>query len=393
MSEFGEHLGRVMAERGIGVRELARQLPCNPGYLSNLRSGRKRPSRSMAARLDELLAADGALVVYALSFSGQTGDSHADVLNEAARRHLHDLSMAQVEALTDHLAGQWHALVKTDNLLGPRYALGSVRTHLAAIEGLLRVVRGPARQRVLGLAARYAESAAWLHDDSGDLAAARYWAGRAMEWAVEGDERLMVSWTLFRRSQQAMASGDAAQVASLASAARREAAGGLGGPGMAAILQQEAHACALDGAEVECHRLLDSADALAAAPDDPGDASGGHGSFCTPAYLEMQRGVCWLTLRQPAKAAAVLEAAAGSLPAVYRRDRGVALSSQAAALAAMGEPVAAATVGMRALEIARDSGSGRILRMILPVSAGLAAHSALEEVRALQGAVTASLAA
>lgn len=66
MNDFSEHLIRVMAEREVGVRELARQVPCNPGYLSNLRNGRKRPSQSVAARLDELLDVGGALAVSAM---------------------------------------------------------------------------------------------------------------------------------------------------------------------------------------------------------------------------------------------------------------------------------------------------------------------------------------
>lgn len=307
-------------------------------------------------------------------------------LDERTLLRLRELPGSELEELYGHLADQWHALVKTDNLLGPRYALGAVLTQLAVIEALLRATRWPARQGVLCLAARYAESAAWLHEDSGDLNAARYWTGRAMEWAVEGDDRLMLSWVLFRRSQQAMASRDAAQVASLSSAARREA-GGLKGPALAAILQQQAHARALDGAEAECHRLLDSAHDQAATPDDPGDASSGHGSFCTPAYLEMQRGVCWLTLGRPAQAVAVLEEAVESLPAVYRRDRGLAFGSQAIALAAMGEPAEAAKAGMSALEIARDAGSRRILRGIMPLSAALAPHNELEHVAVFQAAL------
>jgi hypothetical protein len=39
MNEFSEYLSRVMSERSVGVRELARKVPCNPGYLSNLRKG------------------------------------------------------------------------------------------------------------------------------------------------------------------------------------------------------------------------------------------------------------------------------------------------------------------------------------------------------------------
>src|SRR6266568_2193294 len=124
---------------------------------------------------------------------------------------------------------------------------------------------------------------------------------------------------------------------------------GLPGPMVAAILQQEAHVHAMDGDERMCHRALDRAHLLAAAEDDPGDASAGHGSFCTPAYLEMQRGVCWLTLDRPGKAVAALEAAIRSLPPVYRRDRGVGLSRQAAAFAALGEPGEAAAVAKKAL--------------------------------------------
>jgi tetratricopeptide (TPR) repeat protein len=199
-----------------------------------------------------------------------------------------------------------------------------------------------------------------------------------MEYAVEGGDRLMVAWTLFRRSQQATADGDAAQVAGLAAAARREA-GELPGPMLAAILQQEAHAHALDGDEVTCHASLDRALELAAA-DDPGDASAGHGSFCTPAYLEMQRGACWLKLSHPSRALSAYESAVGSLPSVYRRDRGVALSGKAAALAAVGNLELAAVTARQALGIARDSGSGRIEAMVTS-DAGL--RAALSEFPAL----------
>jgi tetratricopeptide (TPR) repeat protein len=260
-----------------------------------------------------------------------------------------------------------------------------VLAHLAVINALLGAVRPPARQQVLRLGARYAESAAWLHEDSCDLAGARYWTGRSMEWAVEAGDQLMVSWTLFRRSQQ-VADHDAAQVAGLAAAARREAVGPPG-PMLAAILQQEAHAYALAGAEIACHRTLDRAHMLAAAPDDPGDASNGHGSFCSAAYLEMQRGACWLTLGYPAKAIAALETAIQSLPSAYRRDRGVAFSRQAAAFEAAGEPGEAAIAAMRALEIARGSGSERILHMIIAVAAALAPHSQQESVAGLRAAL------
>lgn len=58
---FAEALRHLMTERGIGVRALARAVPCDPGHISKLCQGRKRPSERTAARLDELLAADGRL--------------------------------------------------------------------------------------------------------------------------------------------------------------------------------------------------------------------------------------------------------------------------------------------------------------------------------------------
>jgi tetratricopeptide (TPR) repeat protein len=257
-----------------------------------------------------------------------------------------------------------------------------VRDHLDVIDTLLRSVRPPARHQVLQLGAKYAESAAWLHEDSGDMQGARYWTGRSMEWALEAGDRLMMSWVLFRRGEHAAADGDAAAAAGLAAAARREG-GELPGPMLAAILQQEAHAYALDGAEAACHAALDQAHERAASSDDPGDASNGHGSFCTPGYVEMQRGRCWLRLDQPAKAKAALDRAIRSLPAVYRRDRGVALSALAAAFAALGEPGEAAMAATQALGVACDAGSERIVSMVIPVAAALAPYRYMEAVARL----------
>jgi transcriptional regulator with XRE-family HTH domain len=388
VSEFSDEFRRLMDERGLGVREVARQVPCNPGYASNLRNGRKRPSLSLAKRLDEVLDAGGTLVALAAGLFSAQAQDESEGLDGATRLRVHALSGVQLDELASHLSDQWHGLVKTDNLLGPRHALGGVRVHLGVIDALLKSARPPARQRVLRLGARYAESAAWLNEDAGDLRSARHWTGRAMEWALEAGDRPMVAWTLFRRSQQAARGQDAAQVAGLAAAARREADGGLAQPAMAAILQQEAHAHALDGAEAACHRTLDEAYDLAAAPDDPGDASSGHGSFCTHAYLDMQRGACWLALGCPARAIAPLEAAIGALPPAYRRDRGVALSHQAAALAAAGEPAEAAGAAVNALAIARESGSGRILHMVVQVAGVLELYSHLEQVAGLRARLT-----
>jgi transcriptional regulator with XRE-family HTH domain len=62
MGDFGDELARLMAARGLGVRELARRVPCNPGYISSLRSGGKQPSAVLAEKLDDVLGGGGSLV-------------------------------------------------------------------------------------------------------------------------------------------------------------------------------------------------------------------------------------------------------------------------------------------------------------------------------------------
>jgi tetratricopeptide (TPR) repeat protein len=309
--------------------------------------------------------------------------STGQVRSEVAVRppHLQALKPAQVGELVAHLREQWHLLVKMDNLFGPRYALASVHHYLTIVEDLLPATRDQARREVARLAAQYAESAAWLHEDAGDAGQAQYWTGRALEWAHEADDRVMLAWTLFRRSQQAAAAGDAAQTISLAQAARREEAV-LSGPMRAALAQQEAHGYALDGDSHTAHRKLDEA-LTWAATDTNGDARSGHGSFCTESYLELQRASCWLTLKQPTRAVVLYDRTLPTLPSVYRRDRGVALGRFAAAYAAVNEVEQAATVAREALDIARSAGSARAEREVRAVGRRLKEHRRAEPVAQL----------
>src|SRR5215467_1322569 len=62
MDDFAALLRGLMAERGLGVRALARQVPCNHALVSRLRSGEQVSSAAIARRLDEILAAGGRLV-------------------------------------------------------------------------------------------------------------------------------------------------------------------------------------------------------------------------------------------------------------------------------------------------------------------------------------------
>jgi len=302
----------------------------------------------------------------------------------SARRH-RSIACPPVEVaeLLDHLREQWYVLVRADNLLGPRHALVGVQAQLEVLTELMEADPGELRAEAVRLGAQYAESAAWLHEDAGDLPRAQAWTSQAMEWAYEIDDAVMVAWTAYRRSQQLTATGHTAAAVGLARAARRDD-GRLPGPMRAAVRVQEAHGLALSARDNErdALRLFDDAHAWAA-DDQQGDARGGHGSFCTASYIEIHRAVCLGLLRRPREAITLFDQALPALPSVYRRDRAAALASKAAAHAAADEPELAAVAAHSALPTARRAGSRRIVRQIEAVGAALARHRKLEPVAAL----------
>jgi transcriptional regulator with XRE-family HTH domain len=65
VTDFGDALDRLIRCSGADAQDIARQVPCNPGHISRLRRGKKRPSFQVARRLDEVLGAGGELVAAA----------------------------------------------------------------------------------------------------------------------------------------------------------------------------------------------------------------------------------------------------------------------------------------------------------------------------------------
>ncbi|MGW5349456.1 hypothetical protein ACWERV_02915 [Streptomyces sp. NPDC004031] len=267
---------------------------------------------------------------------------------------------AHMEAATEHLREMWHSLVRADNLFGPRHALAAVRQQLHLLDHLLKQARGEQRAELLRLAARYAESAAWLHEDSADLPNASAWTGQAMEWATESGDQAMVAWTLFRKSQQATTRGNATQTVGFAQAVLRNEP--VLTPSMrASALQQEARGHALDGDERACHSRLDEAHTYAASRTTKGDARSGHGDFCTSGYIEVQRANCWLELGRPDLAVPVFERTLDDIPDAYQRDKGFAQARLAKAYAEVGRYEESAASAATALAVARTSGSLRTM--------------------------------
>src|SRR5260370_27883407 len=71
---FGERVVALMEARGLSAAETARSGGCSAGYLCNVIHGSKRPSRRVAARLNDVLEAGGELVTLAETAEIVTGD-------------------------------------------------------------------------------------------------------------------------------------------------------------------------------------------------------------------------------------------------------------------------------------------------------------------------------
>lgn len=309
----------------------------------------------------------------------QSGD-YLETSIERSRR-IAISSPAYLDEILIHFQEQWHSLVRTDNLLGPRFAIVGVLSQIAAIEELCSSLRGLQRLKAVRLGAQYAESAAWLYEDSGNMVQARHWTSRAMELAYECDDERMLAWAIFRRSQQAAAARDITQVIGFSQAARRNEEQ-LATPTRAAIRVQEAYGHALDGNERAAQTLLDEAHTWAA-NDSAGDAREGHGSYCTPSYIEIQRANCWLVGGKRERAIVLYEQSLQGLSVVYQRSRAAALSQLAVAYASNGQLDQAARAARAALPVARSGGSMRIVEEIVSTGRGLAPHKKIQEVAAL----------
>ena len=290
-------------------------------------------------------------------------------------------SPASLEQSLTVMRAQWHDLVRTGNLLGPRGALASVRDQIALIEALLGAAKGRDRGEAISLGAQYAESAAWLSEESGNMAQAKMWTSRAIEWAYEADDKLMLAWTMYRRSQQATAARDGAHAVALAEAGLRNERD-LPQPMRAAIKVQQAIGYALENEPAKVHRLLDQAHKCAA-NGTGNDGPTRHGSFCTESYVEVNRANCLLTLCQAANAVPILEAAIPTVPTIYQRDKAAALSLAARAYAVTGAVEQAAFSASAALPFARMAGSRRIASEIEFVARSLNEHRAVPVVRYL----------
>jgi transcriptional regulator with XRE-family HTH domain len=258
-------------------------------------------------------------------------------------------------------------LTRQDNILGSAVVAPTVIHQLSILKRLGGNSKGEARESVMRLQAAYAEFAGWLSDELGDWNAGQYWIDRALEWAHETDDELIVGYILARKSQRAGDTGDPAAAVSLARAAQRRNA--LTERVRAAALQYEALGHASMGETAEFCTSIDRARELTESAQPASDNE--WAVWCTPEYVTMHEASGWVRLGEPARAVAAYERGLANWPHAFLRDQGVYYGRLARAHAAARNPEEAADAGRKALDISARTGSARILRELKPLPASL----------------------
>lgn len=386
-----EELGRAIRmyrfhpahRRPLHQATLARWLYVSPATLSRIEHGQRHVT------IDEIDSFTRALgIPLALRWVDQQPPDVGDAVEPISRRNLLGtagagaalglggafVAPASARQVDPMLASHWGDLLrvlgKHDANFGSHEVLPTVRHEIALIAEHRERAGGKLRTELLRTEARWAEFAAWLSDDVGDVAGRDAWADRALGLANELGDADLVAWLLMWRSQWAADQSDPRRAISFA-----QAAGATRGTtqrirGLAALEEAHGHALAHDAAA--CERSLAAADALLDADTDAREDLGSH--HITTPYVLAANARCWISLA-PHKAVATFEDALALWPDDRQRSRGIRQAQLALGCAAAGEPDRAASEGAKALDIARRTRSDVIVRELRQLDRRLGSYN------------------
>ncbi len=268
MGGFAQRLAVLMAGLGLGVRALARQVPCNHALISRYLNGHQVPTPGMAARLDALLGAGGALVALAAASGrdgGQAADDEIAALELTRRATASEVGTATVEQIEQAVDGLAVAYPGTP----PAVLLAQVRAHLGYVTSLLdRRATFAEHGRLLVAGGWLSLLAATCLIDLRRRAAALAHLRTAAQIAKETGHTEIAAWCLETRAWQFLTDGDYPRAAELAQAAQRAAPDR--GSAVIQATAQEGRAWARMGAGPETRDALARTEALVSPLPMPG---------------------------------------------------------------------------------------------------------------------------
>jgi tetratricopeptide (TPR) repeat protein len=211
------------------------------------------------------------------------------------------------------------------------------------------------------IAARFASFVGWLCHNSGRLDDAMAWQNKALDLATGAKDANLVSYVLAFKSNIAT---DANRPGLALEFAR--AAGDVRGSAprtLAFAAKQEALACSALGDQESCVRAVDRAMDLAGKPP-VSDFLEQITNFCTPAYIEMEAGQCWLQIGRSDEALDVLQHSVAHNPPEFRLSLGSGLARLAGAYAHAGEVQKSFDTALDAVQVLRETHSFRIAQSL-----------------------------
>jgi len=278
-------------------------------------------------------------------------------------------------ALPSHWVGLLSVLDYHDAMFGPHAVLEIIRNEITLMDQYAQVARGDLRSQLLHVEARWSGFASWLSHDIGDSRAGDRWAIRALRLAKEAEYQDLIAWILMRQSEWAATRLQPRQAIAFADASIRIPETKDQIRAVCTLRKAYGHALAKDAAS--CERSLAEARAtLLDHADGSKDAAhrelGGH--TVTPPYVLAEEAHCWLWLH-PVRAVAKYDEALALWPRDRARSRGIHQARLAIACDAANEPDRAAAEGLKALDIARATKSGTIMRELDGLDHRLAGRS------------------
>jgi transcriptional regulator with XRE-family HTH domain len=358
MATFGVRMRRLMADRGISLRRLARSTYYDLGHLSRVSRDLKPPSPELARALDDALGADGELAALAPSRTRPWGvtdsvtpDDEERLLLAAERPTRVDATV--VESLSTILAAQR----RTEDVIGSGAMVQSARGHLGLILRLVREARGPLGERLAAIAADASQFVGWLFTATGAHNAAGPLYDQSLRLGLQAGDNDLAATALSMRGHLAWVTKDLTSMAGLSQAAGELATS----PATRAMaIQQNGRAQALFGDRQGALRAIGRAGEVLTKPGDRDDPDLLY--FYGPEMLTMQRGLilAYLADSPPEYAAAADLIASGvkGFPDAVRDSEWVAwYRVQAARARVDGGEVEEASAGLRgALDIVSATG-------------------------------------
>ncbi|MFJ3632000.1 helix-turn-helix domain-containing protein [Streptomyces sp. NPDC090112] len=149
--DFPDLARRALRDAGYSMKAAAREMHYDPAYLSRVLNGKQQPSGNLAAAIDSLVGAGGALADTLLD-----EDDSERVARSAG-------NPSRLDAGTvDALAGVLAAYRRLDDTAPPRSVIPATMAQMREVTRMLKEARGPQRDRLSDVASEWVQFAGWL---------------------------------------------------------------------------------------------------------------------------------------------------------------------------------------------------------------------------------------